>query len=75
LPAQFAPIKQIDMKSNMFRICAMLAGGLTGSVPPASATTHTGRRLERERHRDCCNTGAVIRTVHSLQLTGWKIRS
>jgi len=41
LPAQFAPIKQIDMKSNMFRICAMLAGGLTGSVPPASATTHT----------------------------------
>jgi len=62
------------MKSNMLRICAMLAGGLTGSVP-LRAQQHTMEGVWNVSVTVTVAIRAVIRTVHSLQLTGWKIRS
>jgi hypothetical protein len=60
--------KEIDMKSTMFRICAMLALGLTGSITMLHAQQHT---LEGVWNVSVtvtnCDTGAVIRTVHSIQ--------
>jgi hypothetical protein len=68
LPAPIRTDKEIDMKSNMFRICAMLAVGLTASIPSLQAQQHT---LEGVWNVSVsvtdCNTGALIRTVHSLQ--------
>lgn len=56
------------MKSSMFRICAMLALALVVSVPTLKAQQHT---LEGVWNVSVtvtnCSTGAVIRTVHSLQ--------
>ena len=56
------------MKTNMFRICAMLGIGLTASIPALQAQQHT---LEGVWNVSVsvtdCNTGAVIRTVHSIQ--------
>jgi len=59
--------KEIDMKNPMFRICAMVIGGLA-SLSTLQAQQHT---LEGVWNVSVtvtdCNTGAVIRTVHSLQ--------
>jgi len=56
------------MKINMFRICTMLAISLTASIPALQAQQHT---LEGVWNVSVtvtdCNTGAIIRTVHSLQ--------
>jgi hypothetical protein len=60
--------KEIEMKTNMFRICAMLAIGLGASLQSLQAQQHT---LEGVWNVSVtvtdCNTGAIIRTVHSLQ--------
>jgi hypothetical protein len=56
------------MKTNMLRICAILAIGLVASLQTLQAQPHT---LEGVWNVSVtvtdCNTGAVIRTVHSLQ--------
>ena len=56
------------MKANLFRICTILAIGLTASIPSLQAQQHT---LEGVWNVSVsvtdCTTGAVIRTVHSLQ--------
>lgn len=53
---------------NMFRICTMIAIGLAGSLQAVQAQQHT---LEGVWNVSVtvtdCNTGAIIRTVHSLQ--------
>lgn len=53
---------------NMFRICTMIAIGLAGSLQALQAQQHT---LEGVWNVSVsvtdCNTGAIIRTVHSLQ--------
>ena len=55
------------MKTSMFRICAIAAIGLAGSLG-LQAQQHT---LEGVWNVSVsvtdCNTGAVVRTVHSLQ--------
>ena len=60
--------KEIEMKTNMFRICATLAIGMFASIPTLQAQQHT---LEGVWNVSVsvtdCNTGAIIRTVHSLQ--------
>jgi len=60
--------KEIEMKTSMFRICAILAIGLAGYLPALQAQQHT---LEGVWNVSVsvtdCNTGAIIRTVHSLQ--------
>ena len=56
------------MKTNMLRICAILAIGLVASLQTLQAQPHT---LEGVWNVSVtvtdCNTGAIIRTVHSLQ--------
>ena len=56
------------MKTNMFRICTILAIGLVASLQTLQAQQHT---LEGVWNVSVsvtdCNTGALIRTVHSLQ--------
>jgi hypothetical protein len=56
------------MKTNMLRICAILAIGLVASLQTLEAQQHT---LEGVWNVSVtvtdCNTGALIRTVHSLQ--------
>jgi hypothetical protein len=56
------------MKTTMFRICAMFAVGLVASLQTVQAQQHT---LEGVWNVSVtvtdCNTGAIIRTVHSLQ--------
>jgi hypothetical protein len=56
------------MKSNLFRICATLALGLAASMQTLHAQQHT---LEGVWNVSVtvtnCDTGAIIRTVHSLQ--------
>jgi len=56
------------MKSSMFRICAILAIGLAASLQTLQAQ---GRTLEGVWDVSVtvtdCNTGALIRTVRSLQ--------
>lgn len=56
------------MKANMFRICAMFAIGLAGSLQTLQAQQHTleGVWNVSVTVTDCA-TGAPIRTVHSLQ--------
>ena len=56
------------MKTSMFRICAMFAIGAAASIPSLQAQQHT---LEGVWNVSVtvtdCNTGAIIRTVHSVQ--------
>ena len=56
------------MKTSMFRICAMAALGLGVSLPALHAQQNT---LEGVWNVSVtvtnCDTGAIIRTVHSLQ--------
>ncbi|HEY2468653.1 MAG TPA: hypothetical protein VGI45_12550 [Terracidiphilus sp.] len=56
------------MKRNMFRICATLVLGLAASLQTLQAQQNT---LEGVWNVSVsvtdCNTGAIIRTVHSLQ--------
>lgn len=56
------------MKTILFRICAMLAIALAGSFTTLQAQQHT---LEGVWNVSVtvtnCDTGAVIRTVHSIQ--------
>ena len=56
------------MKTSMFRICTILAIGLVASLQTMQAQQHT---LEGVWNVSVsvtdCNTGAIIRTVHSLQ--------
>jgi hypothetical protein len=56
------------MKTTMFRICAILAIGLAGSLQGLQAQQHTldGVWNVSVTVTDC-NSGATIRTVHSLQ--------
>lgn len=65
---QFPSEKEIEMKTNMFRICTILAIGLAATTPLLQAQQHT---LEGVWNVSVtvtdCNTGALIRTVHSLQ--------
>lgn len=56
------------MKTTLFRICAMFAVGLAASLQTVQAQQHA---LEGVWNVSVtvtdCNTGAIIRTVHSLQ--------
>jgi hypothetical protein len=56
------------MKTSMFRICAILAIGLTAALQTLQAQQHTleGVWIVSVTVTNC-NTGAIIRTVQSLQ--------
>src|SRR4051812_33138391 len=60
--------KEMEMKTSMFRICSALAIALSASIPSLQAQQHT---LEGVWNVSVtvtnCNTGAIIRTVHSIQ--------
>lgn len=56
------------MKTNMFRICAMVAIGLVGSMQALQAQQNTLEGVWRVSVTVTdCTTGALIRTVDSLQ--------
>lgn len=56
------------MKTNLFRICAMVAIGVAASMQSLQAQQHTLEGLWNVSVTVTdCNTGAPIRTVHSLQ--------
>jgi len=65
---QFANEKEIDMKTNLFRICTILAIGLLASLETLQAQQDN---LEGVWNVSVtvtdCQTGALIRTVNSLQ--------
>lgn len=56
------------MKTTMFRICAMLAIGLAGSLQSLHAQQNTLEGIWNVSVTVTdCNSGAIIRTVHSIQ--------
>src|ERR1700760_854946 len=60
--------KEIEMKTNMFRICTFLALGLVASLQTLHAQQNTLEGIWNVSVTVTdCNTGALIRTVHSLQ--------